>query len=75
MNCRTVKYKNQGSKNVYSKVFLNTEKYALLHNNQRLGSRIILFGVSESYGIGTKREGSEIAFKGVTLNPMQQIRC
>ena len=47
---------------------LNTEEYAFLHNNQRLGSRIMLHGVSRSYGYGTNREGSDIDFRGVTLN-------
>ena len=47
---------------------LNTEQYAFLHNNPRLGSRIMLLGVSGSYGYGTNREGSDIDFRGVTLN-------
>ena len=50
------------------KSLLNTEKHAFLHNNQRLGSRIMLLGVSGSYGYGTNREGSDIDFRGVTLN-------
>ena len=47
---------------------LNTEEYAFLHTNPRLGSRIMLLGVSGSYGYGTNREGSDIDFRGVALN-------
>ena len=47
---------------------LNTEQYAFLHNNPRLDSRIMLLGVSGSYGYGTNCEGSDIDFRGVTLN-------
>ena len=47
---------------------LNTEEYAFLHINPRLGSRIMLLGVSGSYGYGTNREGSDIDFRGVALN-------
>ena len=47
---------------------LNIEEYAFLHTNPRLGSRIMLLGVSGSYGYGTNREGSDIDFRGVALN-------
>ena len=47
---------------------LNTKEYAFLHTNPRLASRIMLLGVSGSYGYGTNREGSDIDFRGVTLN-------
>ena len=50
------------------KTLLNTEEYDFLHTNPRLGSRIMLLGVSGSYGYGTNREGSDIDFRGVTLN-------
>ena len=50
------------------KALLNSEEYAFLHTNPRLGSRIMLLGVSGSYGYGTNREGSDIDFRGVTLN-------
>ena len=50
------------------KELLNTEEYAFLRMNPRLGNRIILLGLSGSYGYGTNREGSDIDFRGVTLN-------
>ena len=50
------------------RMLLNTKEYDFLRTNPRLGSRIILLGVSGSYGYGTNREGSDIDFRGVTLN-------
>ena len=50
------------------KELLNTIEYSFLRDNPRLGNRIILLGVSGSYGYGTNREGSDIDFRGVTLN-------
>ena len=50
------------------KKLLNTEEYAFLRTNPRLGNRIMLLGLSGSYGYGTNREGSDIDFRGVTLN-------
>ncbi len=47
---------------------LNTAEYEFLRTDPRLGSRIMLLGVSGSYGYGTNREGSDIDFRGVTLN-------
>ncbi len=50
------------------KALLNTSKYEFLQTNPRLGSRIMLLGVSGSHGYGTNREGSDIDFRGVALN-------
>ena len=50
------------------KALMNTTEYDFLRTNPRLGSRIMLLGVSGSYGYGTSREGSDIDFRGVTLN-------
>ena len=50
------------------KALLDTAEYSFLRTNPRLGSRIMLLGVSGSYGYGTNREGSDIDFRGVTLN-------
>ena len=47
---------------------MNTTEYDFLRTNPRLGSRIMLLGVSGSYGYGTNREGSDVDFRGVTLN-------
>ena len=50
------------------KSLLNTEEYRFLKENPRLGRRIMLLGVSGSYGYGTNREGSDVDLRGVTLN-------
>ena len=50
------------------KGLLNAEEYSFLRTNPRLGNRIMLLGLSGSYGYGTNREGSDIDFRGVTLN-------
>ena len=47
---------------------LCTAEYDFLHAHPRLGKRIMLLGISGSYGYGTNREGSDIDFRGVTLN-------
>ncbi|MCR5148265.1 MAG: nucleotidyltransferase domain-containing protein [Eubacterium sp.] len=44
-----------------------TSQYDFLRNNKRLGRRIILLGVTGSYGYGTDREGSDVDFRGITL--------
>jgi len=50
------------------KELLNSSEYDFLRENERLGKRIILLGVSGSYGYGTEREGSDVDLRGVTLN-------
>lgn len=52
---------------------MNTTKYDFLRNDPHLGSRIMLLGVSGSYGYGTNREGSDIDFRGVALNRPSDI--
>lgn len=47
---------------------LSKTEYDFIRSNPRLGNRIMLLGVSGSYGYGTNREGSDIDFRGVTLN-------
>lgn len=49
-------------------LLLNTKEYAFLQTNPRLGSRIMFLSISVSYGYGTNREGSDVDFRGVTLN-------
>lgn len=49
------------------KVIAGTE-YDFLREEGRLGRRVMLLGVSGSYGYGTNREGSDIDLRGVTLN-------
>ena len=50
------------------RALLNHEEYAFLHTSPHLGERIILLGVSGSYGYGTNCEGSDVDLRGVTLN-------
>ena len=50
------------------KSLIHTPAYGFLHEDPRLGGRVILLGLSGSYGYGTNREGSDIDFRGVTLN-------
>ena len=47
---------------------LLTKEYDFLRSEPRLGDRIMLLGISGSYGYGTNREGSDVDFRGVTLN-------
>ncbi|HIU67516.1 MAG TPA: nucleotidyltransferase domain-containing protein [Candidatus Caccomorpha excrementavium] len=47
---------------------MNSAEYDFLRTHPRLGKRIMLLGVSGSYGYGTDREGSDVDFRGVTLN-------
>ena len=46
---------------------MNTEEYDFLRTNKRLGDRIMLLGLGGSYAYGTSRDGSDIDFRGVTL--------
>ena len=47
---------------------LDRDEYRFLQEDPRLGRRIMLLGISGSYGYGTNREGSDVDFRGVTLN-------
>ena len=49
------------------RALMNTKEYDFLRTNERLGDRIILMGLGGSYAYGTNREGSDIDFRGVTL--------
>ena len=49
------------------KALMNTSEYDFLRMNERLGDRIMLFGLGGSYAYGTNNEGSDIDFRGVTL--------
>ena len=50
------------------KELLQTTEYDFLRTEPRLGDRIMLLGISGSYGYGTNREGSDVDFRGVTMN-------
>ena len=47
---------------------LKASEYGFIREHPRLGNRIMLLGVSGSYGYGTNRDGSDIDFRGVMLN-------
>ena len=49
------------------RVLMNAKEYDFLRTNPRLGERIMLLGIGGSYAYGTNREGSDIDFRGVTL--------
>lgn len=46
---------------------LQTKEYDFIRTSDRLGDRIMLLGVGGSYAYGTSHEGSDIDFRGVTL--------
>ncbi len=50
------------------KEYIKRNEYDFIRDNSRLGNHIILLGVSGSYGYGTNREGSDVDFRGITLN-------
>lgn len=50
------------------KDLLQKKEYEFMRIEPRLGDRIMLLGISGSYGYGTNREGSDVDFRGVTLN-------
>ena len=52
---------------------LNTSEYDFLRDNVHLGKRIMLLGLSGSYGYGTNREGSDIDFRGAALQRPSDI--
>ena len=47
---------------------LQTKEYEFLRTNPRLGKRILLLGLGGSYAYGTDNAGSDIDFRGITLN-------
>lgn len=49
------------------KALLQTIEYDFIRNDERLGDRIMLLGIGGSYAYGTNNEGSDIDFRGVTL--------
>lgn len=49
------------------KKLMSTKAYNFLREDPRLGDRIILLGVTGSYGYGTERDGSDVDFRGITL--------
>ena len=52
---------------------LRSAPYDFLRTDERLGRRIMLLGLSGSYGYGTNREGSDVDFRGVALQRPSDI--
>lgn len=50
------------------KELLASEQYDFIRTHPRLGRRVILLGLGGSYAYGTNIEGSDIDFRGITLN-------
>ena len=46
---------------------LQTDDYSFLRENEHLGRRVMLLGLSGSYGYGTNREDSDVDFRGVAM--------
>ena len=63
-----IERKNTGMEFMDFKRLLNTSEYDFLRTDPHLGKRIMLLGLSGSYGYGTNREGSDIDMRGVTLD-------
>ena len=46
---------------------LESDEYAFLRTDEHLGKRMMLLGLSGSYGYGTNREDSDVDFRGAAL--------
>ena len=56
----------------FMKMIEGTE-YAFLRENHHLANKIMLLGLSGSYGYGTNREGSDVDFRGVAMQQASDI--
>lgn len=56
----------------FLKMILQKE-YDFLRDNEHLGKRVMLLGLSGSYGYGTNREGSDVDFRGVAMQQPSDI--
>ena len=54
------------------KILEGTE-YSFLRENEHLANKIMLLGLSGSYGYGTNREGSDVDFRGVAMQQPSDI--
>lgn len=50
------------------KAIMNSKEYDFLRTHERFGNRMMLLGLGGSYAYGTNNEGSDIDFRGITLN-------
>ena len=56
----------------FMKILEGTD-YSFLRENSHLANKIMLLGLSGSYGYGTNREGSDIDFRGVAMQQPSDI--
>ncbi len=52
---------------------ISGSEYDFLRENDHLGHRIMLLGLSGSYGYGTNRDGSDVDFRGVAMQQPSDI--
>ena len=52
---------------------LEGAEYSFLRENEHLANKIMLLGLSGSYGYGTNREGSDVDFRGVAMQQPSDI--
>ena len=52
---------------------MHNNEYSFLHNNEHLGSNIILLGLGGSYAYGTNIETSDIDLRGCALNSKAEL--
>ena len=52
---------------------ISGSEYDFLRENDHLGRRIMLLGLSGSYGYGTNHEGSDVDFRGVAMQKPSDI--
>ena len=56
----------------FLKILEGTE-YSFLRENEHLTNKIMLLGLSGSYGYGTNREDSDVDFRGVAMQQPSDI--
>ena len=56
----------------FMKILEGTE-YSFLRENEHLANKIMLLGLSGSYGYGTNREDSDVDFRGVAMQQPSDI--
>ena len=56
----------------FMKILEGTD-YSFLRENSHFANKIMLLGLSGSYGYGTNREGSDIDFRGVAMQQPSDI--
>ena len=57
----------------FMKILEGTD-YSFLRENSHLANKIMLLGLSGSYGYGTNREGSDMKFRGVAMDDFCNMR-